>query len=168
MPQRSHEIETNGLHNRRSLRVALLSLAMLYPSNALADDPAFDGQLMWGAFGASPVIEKAERCGLNAEALRVTQEVYRSMPRTDEERVALEARLLEIGELAGFGRDPTQSSVSREFLRTMLTSRVLMTLNYEAQGGREGMTCVERWLTDEGFRRVRADEADGIRASGLD
>lgn len=168
MPRRSHEIEMNGLHNPKWLRAALFSLAMLYPSNALADDNAFDGPLMWSAFGASPVIDKAERCGLNAEALRVTQEVYRSMPRTDEERFALEARLLEIGELAGFGRDPTQSSVSRDFLRTMLTSRVLVTLNYEARGGQEGMTCLERWLTGEGFRRVGADEADGIRASGWD
>lgn len=141
---------------------------MLYPSNALADDPAFDGPMMWSASGASQVIDKAERCGLDTEALRVTEEVYQSMPRTEEESVALEARLLEIGELAGFGRDPTQSSVSREFLRNMLTSRVLMTLNYEARGGEEGMTCVERWLTDEGFRRVGADEADAIRASGLD
>ncbi len=168
MPRRSHEIEMNGLYDRGWLRAGLLSLAILYPSNALADDAAFDGPMMWSGFGPSHVIDKAERCGLDAEALRVTQEVYRSMPRTDEERVALEARLLEIGELAGFGRDPAQSSVSRDFLRTMLTSRVLVTLNYEARGGQEGMTCVERWLTDEGFRRVGADEADAIRASGLD
>lgn len=168
MPRRSHEIEMKVLYNPRWLRAGLLSLAMLYPSNALADDPAFDGPMMWSASGASQVIDKAERCGLNAEALRVTQEVYRSMPRTEEERVSLEARLLEIGELAGFGLDPTQSSVSRDFLRTLLTSRVLMTLNYEARGGEEGMTCVERWLTDEGFRRVGTDEADAIRASGLD
>lgn len=161
-------IEIKGLYIPRWLRAALFSLAMLCPSNAMADEPVFDGPIMWSAFGASPVVDKAERCGLNTEALSVTQEVYQSMPRTDEERVALEARLSEIGELAGFGRDPTQRSVSRDFLRTMLTSRVLMTLNYEAPGGQEGMICLEQWLTDEGFRRVGADEADGIRASGWD
>lgn len=150
----------------RWVAAALVSLAALWPAAALADEIAFDGPVIWTEFGANPVLDAAQRCGLNTEALGVTQEIYQPPLTAYEDHAALETRLLQMGELAGFGRDPGKRSVSRAFLRKMLTSRVLVTLTYEARAG--GMACLERWLTGEGFRRVDATEAEAIRGSGAE
>lgn len=155
-------------HGSRWLFGALVSVALLWPANARADDIAFDGPVFWTEFGASPLFDQAESCGLSIEALGFTQELYQAAPRTDEERAALDARLLQIGQLAGFGSDPSQRSVSRAFLRNMLTTRALITLNYGARGGQEGIGCIARWLESEGFRRIDANEAETIRAHSAD
>ncbi len=155
-------------HGCRWLLGALVSVALLWPVNARAQDAAFDGPALWTEFGANPVFDQADHCGLDTEALSVTQELYQATPRTDEERTALDARLLQIGELAGFGSDTTKRSVSRAFLRTMLTTRVLITLNYGARGGQEGIGCLARWLESEGFRRIDANEAETIRGRTAD
>jgi hypothetical protein len=147
---------------------AFVSVALLWPANARADDVAFDGPVLWTEQGTSLVFDQADRCELDVEALSVTQELYQATPHTDEARAALDARLLQIGELAGFGPDPAQRSVSRAFLRTMLTTRVLLTLNYGVRGGQEGVGCMARWLESEGFRRIDANEAETIRAHSAD
>ncbi len=155
-------------HGPRWLFGALVGVALLWPVNARADDIAFDGPVLWTEYGATPVLDQADRCGLDTEALSITQELYQAAPRNDEERAALDARLLQIGELAGFGPDPGQRSASRAFLRAMLTTRVLMTLNYGARGGQEGIACLARWFMSEGFREIDANEAETISAHSVD
>lgn len=155
-----------GSMNKRTRscrQAAVVAIALLFPVNAMARDAFYDGPILWIESRTNPVFDQAKRCGLNVEALRVTEQVYQVTPRTDEQAAALETRLLEIGELAGFGRDPAQRPISRAFLRTMLTTRTLMTVNYEAPDDRDGLTCLGRWLAAEGFRQVGAAEADDIR-----
>jgi hypothetical protein len=151
-------------HQRGWIAAALCGLAMVWPAQALADDEVFDGPVFWSESGVSPLLDQAQNCGLDAGALSVSQEIYEMSPLTDADRAAMDVRLAAIGDLAGFGDDPAQRSVSRAFLRKVLTSRMLLTLTYEVSGRQAGMACLGRWLAQEGFRRVRADEADALRA----
>jgi hypothetical protein len=147
---------------------AAASIALLLASLTPAAPQYFDGQLVWPDQNSAPVFNEAAKCGLDVEQLTVTEDLYRQLPGSDLEQAELDKRVAEVAEKAGFSKDAAGSQISREFIRNLLTSRVLMRLSYDGGGDEAGMPCVIDWLKSQGFSSISATEADAIRAARND
>ncbi|MFZ9396745.1 MAG: hypothetical protein ACO25F_11880 [Erythrobacter sp.] len=148
--------------------LAALLLGLCAQPALAGEAQLFDGRVLWSDGQSNPVFDQAGNCGLEIDALVVSEERYRVLPATETEEAALDLQVGKLAEQAGLGSDPAMNQVSREFIRNLLISRVLMQLVYQGDGVAGGMACLTDWLVAQGFTRITAKEADAIRAARND
>lgn len=145
------------------LSVLICALSAFVSSPALAGEQrAFEGATIWSDDSYGAIWDQGDKCGLDREKLVIFLEVYTVTPQGADEEAALDAKVAQIAAATGFGSDPADNQVSREFIRNLLMSRTILDLEYEGKGAAKGFSCLTEWLSTEGFSPITPAEVDAI------
>lgn len=136
--------------------LAAPSLAQQPPAAAMRFEgpvPPIQNPSKDSAFVAA-VRQQADACGMQVDALQVTQELVSVEPRTEAEEAALDAKVEAVSARAGFTGPKENRQVSRASIRAMLTQRLQLMLVYTGEGGEAGMACLVDALAEAGYSRA--------------
>jgi len=141
--------------------LAVCALGMTAP--CFATEPVLlDGPAIWSEEIGSPISDQARSCGLDPELLAITVQDYRVLPTTEADKARLEQKVAQISAVAGFNSAPASHQISRDFIRKILISRMILRLDYDGKDADKGMACLTDWLVGEGFQTITEGKAEAI------